>query len=136
MALYENAIGIYNSNVSLHDGTTYSHRYKATLVQLRSVIRQVNGADKMSVVVVLEREIDRLDAARKRLEDKLLAIYPGIGDVLKALVDGNRKDVAVVFGNYDAETDGIGIPMLNNMLELQGSEAMAVVRVKELIRNI
>jgi len=29
----------------------------------------------------------------------------------------------------------VGIPMLNNMLGLQGSEAMAVLRVKELIRK-
>lgn len=135
MSLYENALGIYNSNVSLHDGTTLSHRYKAILAQVRKVIRQIDGADKLSIITALERELDRLDIARRRLEDKLLAIYPGIGDVLKALVDGNRKDVAVVFGNYDAETDGIGIPMLNNMLELQGSEAMAVLRVKELIKK-
>lgn len=135
MSLYENALGIYNSNISLHDGTTFSHRYKAILAQVRKVIRQIDGADKLSAVVALERKLDGLDIARKRLEDKLLAIYPGVGDVLKALVDGNRKDVSVVFGNYDAETDGIGITMLNNMLELQGSEALAVVRVKGLIKK-
>lgn len=134
MSLYANALGIYNTNLSLHGGTTFSHRYKAILAQLRSVIRQIGGAGKLSVVIAWERELDRLDIARKRLEDNLLVVYPGVGDVLKALVGGNRKDVAVVFGNYDAETDGIGISMLNNMLELQGSEALAVVRVKELIK--
>jgi len=134
MPLYENAAGIYNLNASLHNGTTYSHQYKAILSQTRRVVRQVGGAERLSTVTALGRELDRLDSARKRLEDKLLAIYPGIGDVLKALVDGNRKDISVAFGNYDAETDNVGILMLNNMLELQGSEAMAVLRVKELIR--
>ena len=136
MPLYENAEGIYSSNVSLRDGTTYSHRYKAILAQIRRIIRQIGGADKAFAITVLERELDRLDTARKRLEDKLLAIHPGMGEVLKALVDGNRKDISVAFGNYDAETDNVGIPMLNNMLELQGSEAMAVLRVKELIRAV
>lgn len=135
MSLYENALGIYNSNISLHGGTTFSHRYKAILAQIRKIIRRIGGADKLPVVAALEGELDKLDAARKKLEDKLLAIYPGIGDVLKALMDGSRKDIAVIFGNYDAETDGVGIPMLNNMLGLQGSEAIAVLRVKELIRK-
>ena len=134
MSLYENATGIYNADISLHNGTTFSHRYKAVLAQIRKVVRQIGGAEKMSAVPALEREMDRLDTARKRLEDKLLVVYPGIGEVFRALIEGNSKDVSVAFGNYDAETDNIGIPMLNNMLELQGSEAMAVLRVKELIK--
>ena len=135
MSLYENAAGIYNSDISLHNGTTFSHRYKAILAQIRKVVRQIGGAEKMSAVPALEGEMDRLDTARKRLEDKLLVVYPGIGEVFKALIEGNSKDVSVAFGNYDAETDNIGIPMLSNMLELQGSEAMAVSRVKELIKT-
>lgn len=134
MPLYENALGVYNSNISLHGGTAFSHRYKGVLAQIRRAIRQIGGAETMSVVVAWERELDGLDHARQGLENKLLVIYPGMVDVLKAL-GGDRKGVSVVFGNYDAETDGIGVQMFDNMLELQGSEAMAVVRVRELIRK-
>ena len=104
MSLYENAAGIYNSDISLHNGTTFSHRYKAILAQIRKVVRQIGGAEKMSAVPALEGEMDRLDTARKRLEDKLLVVYPGIGEVFKALIEGNSKDVSVAFGNHNAQT--------------------------------
>lgn len=135
MALYENALAVYNSRDTLHAGTTFSHRYKAILAQARRAIRQIGGADTMQVVAAWERELDRIDIARKGLEDKLLAVYPGMVNVLKAMSGDSRRDMSVALGDYDAETDGVGVLMLNNLLELQGSEALAVKRVKELIRT-
>lgn len=134
--LYQNARDIYTSNVSLHDGTTYSHQYKAILTQIHKLIRYLAAAEDRESVVARERELVLLDGERKSLEKKLIAIYPDIENVLKAFIGGDRKNMAVVFGNYDAETDGVGTQALFNMLGLPGSEARAIERVRERIRKV
>lgn len=134
--MYQNARDIYSSNVSLHDGTTYSHQYKAVLAQIYKTIRYLTAAEDREGVVAQERELILLDGERKGLEKKLLAIYPDIVGVLKVFIGGDRKNIAIAFGNCDAETDGVGTKALFNMLGLPGSEAVAVERTRERVKGI
>lgn len=134
--LYQNARDIYTSNVSLHDGTTYSHQYKAVLSQIYKAIRYLSAAENRTGVAAWDGELVLLDRERKDIEGKLLAIHPGIVDVLKVFIDGDVKNKAVAFGNCDAETDGVGTKALFNMLGLPGSAAVAIERMRERVKNI
>lgn len=134
--LYQNAGDIYNSYTSLHDGTTYSHQYKAILSQIHKVIRYLAAAEDRKSVAIQEGELILLDGERKSLERKLITIHPDMAGVLKVFVGGDRENIAVALGNYDAETDGVGSRILFNMLGLPGSEARAVERVLEMSKAV
>ena len=135
MSLYQNAIDIYYSNTSLHDGDTYSHKYKSILGQIITVIRKIqsHNADAdaddpefAALTLTLKIELKNLDARRIVLENKLMSLSQDYLMMLKAIADGQRDEVSVRLGILDAETDGIGSKMIFNMLGLPGSEAKAV----------
>lgn len=127
MSLYQNATDIYHSNTSLHDGDTYSHKYKSVLGQIRIVIRKIQSYNTDDPEVsILKTELKNLDAQRIILENKLMSLSQDYVMMLKAIADGQRDDVSVRLGILDAETDGIGSKMIFNMLGLPGSEAKAV----------
>ena len=117
----------------MHNGTTYSHKYKGlideTYCEIRKINAQLNDGNN-EILVNLKIELKLLDSSRRALEKILLKVYASIVDVLKVAMSGNKKNTATSFGGLDAETDGIGSLVISNMLELPGSIALAIKRLQ------
>lgn len=134
MALYENATDFYNASITTHTGDTYSHKYKSILEQIHTVIRKVLsydiGSDEISP---LKTDLVLLDAQRKTVESKLLALHPELMSTLQAVSGGDRSDIASRIGLFDSELGGVGSQMLFNLLGMPGSEASAVERTLDTV---
>lgn len=131
MGLYSDMVDIYNSRSSLRYGNTFTHQYKMILSDILVLVREYDASlfDNKDTSDVLFR-LDELNDKRINTEAKLLRLFPEVIRSMEAMSRKDKKNTIDSLGRLDAKTDGVGRPLVSNLLGLPGSEARAVDRIQ------